>query len=148
VNPLALVLKDGLSYLVCSMWGYQDIRLLVLHRISECQIMDIPASVPESFNLDEYISSGELDFVIGEAVQLKAIFSPGAAFHLSERPISEDQTITNKEDGRILIEETVLDTSELRWWLLAFGDQVEIDEPKHIREEFSAIAAKMLASYS
>ncbi len=34
INPLGLVFKDGISYLVCSMWDYPDIRLLTLHRFT------------------------------------------------------------------------------------------------------------------
>jgi predicted DNA-binding transcriptional regulator YafY len=148
INPLGLVLKDGITYLICSMWDYPDIRLLTLHRILEAQILDKPVSAPDGFNLDDYIASGELDFTVGEAIKLKALFSRDTAFHLEERPLSDDQSIVEHADDRMLLTATVQDTSELRWWLLGFGDQVEVLEPVELREYFAEIASNMVSSYA
>ena len=49
--------------------------------------------------------------------------------------LSEDHRTTEQSDGRILVEATVADTSQLRWWLLGFGSQVEVLEPISLREE-------------
>jgi len=148
INPLGLVLKDGVVYLICSMWGYPDIWLLTLHRMVEAQALDKPASAPDGFNLDDYIASGELDFVVGGDIKLKALFSRDAAFHLDERPLSDGQTIVEQKDGRMLVTATVQDTSELRWWLLGFGDKVEVLEPEHLRGEFRKIASNMAGAYT
>jgi len=148
INPLGLVLKDGVSYLVCSIGHYTDIRLLTLHRIIKADILDVPVLVPTGFNLDDYIASGELDFVIKGEVLFKAIFSKSAAFHLAERPLSNDQTIVDQNNGKMLISATILDTSELRWWLLSFGEYVEVLEPQSIRDDMIATiqsAAKVYA---
>ena len=148
VNPLGLVLKDGITYLVCSMWDYPDIRLLTLHRISTAEIQDKPSTQPNGFDLDNYIASGELDFALGETIHLKAIFSNDAAFHLNERPLAQDQIITRNSDDTMLVTASVLDTSELRWWLLGFGDQVEVLAPDSLRKEFQAIASRLFERYS
>jgi predicted DNA-binding transcriptional regulator YafY len=130
------------------MWNYPDIRLLTLHRMQEVQILDKPATVPDGFNLDAYISSGELDFSVGNDIQLKALFSSDVAFHLGERPLSDDQSTTECADGKKLVTATVQDTSELRWWLLGFGDQVEILGPTELRNYFSETASNMAGIYS
>jgi len=148
INPLGLVLKDGITYLVCSMWDYPDIRLLTLHRIRAAEVLDKPTSIPDGFNLDDYIASGELDFSVGGDIQLKALFSNDSAYHLEERPLSDDQTVVQQEDDRMLVTATVQHTSELRWWLLGFGDQVEVLEPKSLREEFQGIISRMAAKYA
>jgi len=147
INPLGLVLKDGISYLVCSMWDYPDIRLLALHRTQTAELLDKLSTVPSGFDLDAYIASGELDFALGGDIQLKALFSADAAFHLGERPLSDDQTITEQDDGRMLVTATAQDTSELRWWLLGFGDQVEVLAPQALRDEMTAIAHGVAAFY-
>jgi len=147
VHPLGLVLKDGVFYLVCSMWDYPDIRLLTLHRMSEATALDAPVKEPEGFNLDAYIASGELDFTIAGEMQLIARFSEQAAFHLSERPLSSDQTLEIENDGWLRLTATVIDTSELRWWLLGFGDQVEVLAPAELRDEFHQIARSMQSKY-
>jgi len=148
INPLGLVFKDGIIYLVCSMWDYPDIRLLTLHRTHAAQILDIPSATPNGFNLDDYITSGELDFAVGGNIPLKAWLSSDLAFHLGERPLSDDQIIEEQEDGHILLSATVQDTNELRWWLLGFGAQVEVLEPPEFREYFADIAANMANAYA
>ena len=148
INPLGLVLKDGIIYLVCSMWDYPDIRLLTLHRMQAADILDKPVSAPDGFHLDAYIASGELDFAVGGAIHLKALFSNDIAYHLAERPLSDDQIIARHTDNLMQLTATVQDTSELRWWLLGFGDQVEILEPTELRNAFSEIASNMAAIYT
>ncbi len=148
LNPLGLVLKDGVLYLVCSMWDYPDIRLLVLHRMREARMLDVPATAPNGFDLDAYISAGELHFALDGEIELQALFAPEAAFHLAERPLADDQKLEEQPDGRMLLTATVVDSSELRWWLLGFGDQVEVLAPVSIREEMTCIARNMAMQYS
>jgi predicted DNA-binding transcriptional regulator YafY len=57
-----------------------------------------------------------------------------AAEHLHETPLSEDQVITrDKREGWVRISATVHDTSQLRWWVLGFGDQAEVVVPAPLR---------------
>jgi len=135
LNPLGLVFKGGISYLVCSIKAYTDIRLLTLHRISQVSVLDKPLSTPEGFDLDVYIQSGEFGFRLKGSIAFKALFSKAAALHLSERPLSDDQTMAAQDDGRVLITANIKDTSELHWWLHSFGSQVEVLQPEHIRNE-------------
>jgi predicted DNA-binding transcriptional regulator YafY len=78
---------------------------------------------------------------------LKELFSAGSAAHLRERLLFKDQKLTAQKDGRMLLQATILETLELRWWLRAFGDRVEISAPKALREEFKAIAQRMARMY-
>ncbi len=148
LNPLGLILKDGISYLVCTIWDYKDIRLLTLHRIKQANMMkNTPATVPKGFDLDDYIASGKLDFVIKDRVALKARFSTSTAFHLEERPLSDDQVLTPFDDDNMLLTATVQDTNELRWWLLGFGDQVEVLEPEDMRKDMKQILQSAANQY-
>ncbi len=80
-------------------------------------------------------------------MKLIVIFDKEAAFHLLESPLSYDQVITTKRDGRIQITATVKDTRQLRWWLLGFGDQVEAVRPKKIKDEFIDISLNLYNTY-
>jgi len=148
LNPLGLVLKDGLFYLVCSMWDYPDIRLLALHRMNTATVMDIPCAAPDGFDLDAYIASGELDFAIGGVIKLKARISRQVAIHLEERPLHKDQRLIESDEDTWLLESTTQDTNELRWWLLGFGQNVEVIAPDGLRNEFQQISEQMAAIYS
>jgi len=109
--------------------------------------MDIPCAIPDGFDLDAYIASGELDFAIGGKIKLKAKVSSQIAIHLEERPLYDDQQLTQCDDDTYLLETTVQDTNELRWWLLGFGENIEILEPLNLREEFKRISNEMEKIY-
>lgn len=143
VNPLGIVFKDHIIYLTCTYWEYKDIRHLVMHRMHEVEILDEPMEKLEGFNLAEHIKSGAFEILEGaEKIKLKVIFHGGVeakdqpATHLRETPLSPDQRVTNLGDGKVQVEATVKDTSQLRWWLQGFGSLVEVVGPKGLREEF------------
>ncbi len=48
----------------------------------------------------------------------------------------------------MLLQATLMDTQELRWWLSGFGSKVEIVEPVELRDYFAAEAQAMLEAYS
>ena len=138
LNTLGLVLKGGIVYLVCTFWQYTDIRQVVLHRLHHAEVLDAPAMVSEDFDLDRYIQEGEFSYPVGEPIHLEAMFRHGAAFHLHDTPLSADQVITELDDERVLVRATVENTAALRWWLLGFGELIEVLAPADLREEFGA----------
>ena len=129
VNPLGLVARGNLLYLVCTLWDYKDIRQLALHRVLTATATDKPVTKPDGFDLDRYIESGEFQYPIGPMIRLKAKFTRGAAAHLVETPLSEDQIIENFDADHVLVTATVRDTSQLDWWLLGFGCSARVFEP-------------------
>lgn len=149
VSPLGLVAADPVLYLVATLWNYDDIKLLAVHRFQSVEIMPEAARKPKGFRLDEYLASGALGFpMAGEkTIKLKALFDKYAAAHLHESPLSLNQTITAQEDGEVLVEAEVLDTLQLRWWLLSFGENVEVVSPKSLRKEFAETVRNMASYY-
>jgi len=148
INPLGLVIKDGIFYLVYTFDGYDDYRLLTLHRMLIAEKMNVPSVLPNAFNLDDYIELGELNFGAWGYIDLKAKVSAHVAFHLKECQLDINQSISELDDGCFLLQAHVLDTSELRWWLTGFGAQVEIIEPVELRHEFHEMAKTLLSNYA
>lgn len=151
VNPLGLVLHDRLVTLVCTMGNYiklKDVRTIHLHRVHTAQRIDKEAAVPEGFNLDDYLATGAFGYRKGdETIRMKAIFEKDATIHLEETPLSDDQKLTDQPDGNVLVEATVADTGQLRWWLLGFGGRVEVLEPQSLRKEMKGHAERMAVTY-
>jgi predicted DNA-binding transcriptional regulator YafY len=148
VHPLAVVQRGGITYLVCMFGEFTDVRTLALHRIQQVELRYEPARRLPDFDIDEYIASGQFGFVAGGPITLCAIFSRSAGEHLFETPLSGDQQLSLTEDGRLRLAATVPNTRALVWWLLGFGDGVLVQEPASLREEMSAIAARMVQAYA
>ena len=55
LNPLGIVVRDGVVYVVATSWHYEDVRQYVLHRMSEPVLLDEPGRALTGFRLDSYI---------------------------------------------------------------------------------------------
>lgn len=152
INPLGLVFLDHVLYLVCTMWSYdqlENVRQLALHRMTEAWKLEASAIVPEGFCLDTYIKGGAFGYLASEqTVRLKALFERDAALHLGVTPLGENQRLTEQDHDTILVEATVLDTAQLRWWLLGFGGRIEVLEPAGLREDMRRHARRMAQRYA
>jgi len=137
-------------YLVATLWDYQDIKQLTLHRMSEPELLDKQTTRVPGFDLKEYIAQGAFGYRLSEEpIRLKVRFFGAAAQHLHETALSADQVLTEEADtGATILEATVLETEELRWWLLSFGDQVEVLEPKSLRQRFCTIGESLQRIYA
>ncbi|MEO5344260.1 MAG: WYL domain-containing protein [Gammaproteobacteria bacterium SHHR-1] len=134
-NPLALIFRESIIYLVATLWDYEDPRHFALHRFTWIEPQDQPVSKPEGFDLDSYLASGSFDYPTepNKHIRLVAQFKREAALHLEETPLSEDQVITPIDNGEwVRVEATVLDTQQLRWWLLGFGKSSVVTGPNEL----------------
>lgn len=143
VNPLGLVQRGKVVYLVCTIKTYQDLRILALHRIQAAELLDSKALCPEGFDLNAYLATGAFGWGDGKPLKLTALFAPEAASHLYETPLSVDQRLSVQADGRVQVKATVADGKQLLWWLLGFGAAVEVVSPKALRGE---VARQVLAA--
>lgn len=129
LHPLGIILRGAVSYLVATVFKYQDLRLFALHRFKEVRVLEVASIRPKDFNLRCYTESGALGFNDYGVIAFKAKFSYAAGQHLYETPLSKDQEISVDEHGNLIVSATINDNSQLRWWLRGFGDDVEVILP-------------------
>lgn len=147
VSPLGLVVRDQVIYLVCRLFEYEDIRQLALHRMKDAQLLESEVSAPANFDLHAYVREGHFDYPVGGQIRLKLSLNAVVARHLRETPLSDDQVIEDMDDGTVLITANVLDSSQLRWWLLSFGAGVVVIDPAPLRTAMRNEAKRMLENY-
>lgn len=103
--------------------------LSALDRFKNARLLKDGCRRPADFDLDKYLAEGAVEFPVnknGGSIRLSIRMAADVAFHLRESPLGQKQKIGPEEDGFVRIDATVPDTSQLRWWLLGFGDQVEV----------------------
>ncbi len=132
-NPLAIVQRGPITYLVATIFKYTDIRLLALHRIKSALRTDRELQRPPDFDLDSYLRDGGLDFGNGEKIRLRLRFYEGTGDHLCESPLSTDQHIEDKGDGTLEVTATVPHTPQLEWWIQGFCNDLEVLQPIGLR---------------
>lgn len=141
LNPLGLVQRGQVFYLVATTGDYSDVRLYALHRINSAKalpeaITAVDGFDPAGFDLHDYVAKGFADFGRGEKVVLELLTSPGLTEHLQECRLSLDQVIepvgTNPREepdatnSWSRIRATVQETQQLHWWLRGLGDGVKV----------------------
>ncbi len=150
VNPLGIVLQGIVHRLICTMDSdVENIRHLPLHRFKGVNANGENLVEPEDFSIDEYLENQSLSFLRSKKdLKIEVRFKVLAGFHLTETPLSQDQKSIETKDGKIRITASVADTEQLRWWLLSFGENVEVLKPKSLRNEFKERSGSLNRLYS
>lgn len=148
ICPLSLVQRGQLTYLVCALDDSEEPRLFVLHRIREALIEDGGFERLGDFDIDQYIHSGALGFGDGSAISIKLRFTEEAGKHLFDTPLCDNQKIKRDHEGQVIVSATVPETRALYWWLLGFGAQVEVLQPKRLRQQMMETVTAMREVYS
>ena len=147
VHPLGIVLRGQISYLVCTLFEYQDIRMLAIHRICNVEKLDKPSRRPEKFSLQEYATSSAFGFNDHGEIDLTLKFTQNAGQHLYETPINTSQSIEETTEGEILVRAKTADNAQLIWWILGFGEQVEVIAPISLRQKIIDISESVSKIY-
>lgn len=135
LNPLALVQRGAVIYLVCTRHDKVDVQTFALHRFKSAKVLDNRANPPPNFNIDTYIESGALGFRINidqptEDILLQLTLRSENAWTFFESKLSKDQKIDVIEDGLVRVSANVPLNSQLIWWLRSFGKKIEKIEPQ------------------
>lgn len=146
LHPLALVSRGALTYLIATTNDYEDVRLFALHRIRHATRTTQPIKRPDNFDLDEYIQAGGLQFGNGKTIQLIAWVGYDLARILEETPLSKDQELVWDRD-MMKLTATVADSWQLIWWIMSYGDEMEVISPVTLRRNIAARFSSALAQY-
>ncbi len=151
LHPVGLVHRGRVSYLICSFNNHtENFSYLPLHRFRSIDVLT-DLSAHKSKNVKDVAEIVGFP-VSAKKIKVKLKFSKSSGGHapgnhLKESPISKNQKITETKDGYIIIEDEVDDILEFRWWIRAFGDTVEVIQPKSLRDEFTKMSKRMNKIY-
>lgn len=147
LHSLAVVQRGAVTYLVATVFDYKEPRIFALHRIRKATMLDDACKRLEGFDLEEYTKAGAFGWGSEKTLKLEAVFDRGAVEHLYETPLSADQRFVPLDEDRTKLYATVTDTPQLRWWLLGFGELVEVVKPEKLRKELGQTALNMSRIY-
>ncbi|MEZ8194746.1 helix-turn-helix transcriptional regulator [Vibrio cortegadensis] len=123
VMPLGLAQQGQRMYLVCRFDGYDNERSIAVHRVRKATVSSFGFERPKEFKLSQYDADGRFGFGEGELVKLSFSINKQVGRYLFETPLSEDQTI-DEYDNKMNVMATVVESKQLKCWLLGFGDNV------------------------
>jgi predicted DNA-binding transcriptional regulator YafY len=138
IHPIALIYRDAGAYLACMIGDHDGIVTLALHRIEAAKLLEQKRRAPANFDVDDYVARGSAGYRYAEApLALDALLEAPLAQVLAEAPLSTEQELAVQGDGRYRLRVRLPDNWDLRSWILAQGDALEVVEPATLREEIA-----------
>jgi proteasome accessory factor B len=81
----------------------------------------------------------------GQLYDIKLLFLPKVAQNVAEVRWHSTQQVTFNDDGSATIEFRVDGLGEITWWILGYGDQVQVLAPRALRKRVLDIAENMIS---
>jgi len=135
----------------CRAWyalGYssmhKSIRAFKLNRIKELKVSETRFVGGDNFDLYEYLGRAWSMIPEGRIYNIKLRFLPKVANNVTEVQWHSTQKVTHNSDGSATMEFRVDGIGEISWWILGYGDQVQVLAPKALRRRFLDMAKNMV----
>lgn len=134
LDPVHLWYQQGGIYLAAYCHTRRQVLTFALERFREVRITEDTFQSPPEFNLDRYLE-GSFGLFRGEPVRVSLRFSRQVARYVAERQWHPSQTLEPLLTGELEMTLRVPVSPELRRWILGYGKDVEVLEPKSLRDE-------------
>lgn len=139
LNPLGLVQCGAITYLIATFSRKTEpILRLPLHRVKSAERTHDRAGylTPEGFTLQGFINQGGMGFNEHGPIKIRAWVSEMLGPRLEEVKLSSDQKLRLVEGGYELTA-TLIDSWRLHWWILSKTGDIEVLEPKGLRDDIA-----------
>ena len=123
---------------------HKSIRTFKLNRIGELKITDKCFLGGEDFNVHDYLGRAWSMIPEGRIYNIKLRFLPKVANNVTEVQWHSTQKVKRNSDGSATVEFRVDGLGEISWWILGYGDQVQVLTPQALRNKVLQAAKNMI----
>jgi CRISPR-associated endonuclease/helicase Cas3 len=132
--------------------GWRDppdaIRTFKLERIQRIELTDREYTIPEDFNPREKLADAwGIWYTEEEPVEVVLKFHPRVAHRVRETQWHRSEQVTEQPDGSLLWRARVAEPQEMVPWIRGWGADVEVVEPRELRESLMNETRKLAAMY-
>jgi predicted DNA-binding transcriptional regulator YafY len=144
LNPYHLFFNDHVWYVLGKSDPYRETHIFKLNQIKKLTVLDRCFVEDEKFDLKEELSRAWLMITEGKLYHVKLRFLPEVAYDVAEVQWHDTQTVTFEDNGSAIVEFHVDGLSEITWWILGYGDKVQVLEPRILRQKIIEIAQNVV----
>ena len=144
--PYAVLFRKHAWYVIGHTARSDQILTFRINRINSLFISHLSYTIPEDFSVQKYMEKS-WDFRLGPETDVVIEFAPRIAPLIREVHWHSTQQIHENADGGLRFEATVAGWQEVGWWVLTWGDEAEVIEPKELRKWVVETAQKMVRVY-
>ena len=146
LSPYAVLFRRHAWYVIGHTERLNQILTFRINRIYSLFISLTPYTIPADFSVQKYMEKS-WDFRLGPETHVVIEFAPRIAPLIREVQWHSTQKIHEHADGGLRFEATVAGWQEVGWWVLSWGDEAEVIEPRKLREWVAETARKMVRVY-
>jgi proteasome accessory factor B len=143
INPYHVLYNNRAWYVVGYSSMHKESRTFKLNRISGLKVLDKCFMPNKRFDIEDYFGRAWSMIPEGKIYHVKLRFSPKVARNVCEVHWHSTQESTRTEDGHAVLEFRVDGLGEIAWWILGYGDQVEVIQPAALRKRIAKVAASV-----
>jgi len=121
----------------------KSVRTFKLNRIKELKTTDKCFLDGEKFDVYDYLGRVWSMIPEGRIYNIKLRFLPRVADNVAEVQWHSTQKVTRNSDGSAIVEFRIDGLGEITWWILGYGDQVQVLAPKVLRKRVLQVARNM-----
>lgn len=123
---------------------HKSVRTFKLNRIEQLEMLDKCFLDEDGFDVYEYLGKAWSMIPQGRIYNVKLRFLPKVAENVTEVHWHSTQQVTRRSDGSAIMEFRVDGLGEIIWWILGYGDQVQVLAPKILRDRVCRVARNVV----
>jgi proteasome accessory factor B len=140
LEPYHLLYADHTWYVIGKSSFHKKLYSFKLKRIKELNVLHKHFVEDGQFDINEYLSCAWSMKPENKLYHVRLRFATDVAEEVAEVQWHHTQTVIYNDDGSATIEFRVDGLSEIMWWILSFGDKVQVLAPKILRRKIVEIA--------
>ncbi len=146
LSPYAVLFRKHAWYVIGHTERSNQILTFRINRIHSLFISLTPYTIPADFSVQKYMEKS-WDFRLGPEADVVIEFAPRIAPLIREVQWHSTQKIHEHAAGGLRFEATVAGWQEVGWWVLTWGEEAEVIQPKELRQWVADTAEKMVRVY-
>ena len=146
LSPYAVLFRKRAWYVIGRSETFNRVLTFRINRIDSLSITNLSYKIPEDFSVQRYLSKS-WDVMLGPDTRVVIFFAKRIAPLIQEVNWHPTQQIKERPDGVLRFEVTVAGWREIGWWVLGWGDEAAVVEPKALQEWIAQTAQKMVKLY-
>jgi predicted DNA-binding transcriptional regulator YafY len=144
LSPYHLRYDDHSWWVIGKSAFHKRICTLKLGQIKELNTLDKLFIENKEFDIEDYLGRAWSMTREGRLYNIKLKFLPEVARSVAEVQWHSTQTVTFENDGSAILEFHVDGLNDITWWVLGYGDKIQVLAPRVLRKRIAKIAHNML----
>jgi len=144
LSPYHLTYAHRAWYIMGHSSMHKSIRTFKLNRIKKLELLVQRFVEDKKFDVQDYIGRAWSMIPEGRIHNIELRFSKKVAKNVAEVQWHATQKNHFNDDGTLTVNFRVDGLGEISWWILGYGDQVEVIAPAALRKKIAKTAQRMI----